>query len=69
MVFIGTISLISWSFPLLLGASKGLNFTVSALEILITDALFIVATTALMLFLVQKFQKNSINDTALEGHS
>ncbi|MCJ8312809.1 MAG: hypothetical protein HRU38_03490 [Saccharospirillaceae bacterium] len=67
MTVIGTISLISWAFPVLLGASKGLNFTVSATEILTTYVLAIIVVSTVMYFLVKRFTRALPQESVIEA--
>lgn len=53
MLFIGSISFVSWVFPLLLGSSKALNFTVPALDILLYYGLVLLGVFLLLLILAQ----------------
>ena len=66
MTVIGTISLVSWAFPVLLGASKGLNFTVSAFEILSTYLVAIVLLSTIMYFVVKRFTRVIPQETVVE---
>lgn len=66
MTVIGAVSLISWAFPVLLGASKGLNFTVSATEILSTYVIMIIVVSATMYFLINRFTKEIPKEELLE---
>lgn len=52
MIFAGTVSVVSWFLPFLLGVSKELNFAVSVVDILLVyaAALTIVGLTASVLF-------------------
>ncbi|WP_422380624.1 hypothetical protein [Marinicellulosiphila megalodicopiae] len=65
MTLIGSVSLVSWGFPVLLGASKGLNFTVSAFEILTSYVVAVMIVSTIVYFVVKRFTKDeqSLQDT------
>ena len=53
MLLVGSVSFVSWVFPVLLGSSKALNFSVPAIEILFVYGIVLLVCFVLMMTLTQ----------------